>query len=188
MIDSAAIISHYGIAILVPIAVIEGPIVTIVAAYFASQGLLSLWEVIVCVIAADLVGDCLLYGLGMYLIEKLPQQLRASLGVTPDRLASVVQSFENYGARILVFAKLTHAAGFPVLIAAGTSHMPIQRFILANFAATVPKSLVFVTIGYFFGPAHALISHWLSLGSAMVLAVIAALLLAIYRSRRKGRA
>ena len=53
--DIATLISNYGIAILAPLAVIEGPIVTIIAAYLASQSLLRLSDVIVCVILAKRV-------------------------------------------------------------------------------------------------------------------------------------
>ena len=59
-IDLLALLNAYGIAILAPLAIIEGPIVTVIAAWLASLGLLNLWEVLICVILADLVGDSLI--------------------------------------------------------------------------------------------------------------------------------
>ena len=58
--DIAALVTAYGLIVLTPLAIVEGPIVTIIAASLAGQGLLSLKAVFVCVVLADLVGDSLL--------------------------------------------------------------------------------------------------------------------------------
>ena len=160
--DIATLISNYGIAILAPLAVIEGPIVTIIAAYLASQSLLRLSDVIVCVILADLVGDGLHYALGRYGLKKLSPKWRARFGLSRGRLATLIRAFRKNGVRMLLIGKLTHAAGFAVLIAAGAARMPFGRFILANLVATIPKSLAFVAVGYLFGSAHERIALWLS--------------------------
>ena len=51
------LVRSHGTLILAPLAVLEGPIVSIVAGYLASRGLLLLKAVIPVVILADLVGD-----------------------------------------------------------------------------------------------------------------------------------
>lgn len=160
--DIATLISNYGIAILAPLAVIEGPIVTIIAAYLASQSLLRLSDVIVCVILADLVGDGLHYALGRYGLNKLSPKWRNRFGLSRGRLATLIRAFRKNGVRMLFIGKLTHAAGFAVLIAAGAARMPFGRFILANLVATIPKSLAFVAVGYLFGSAHERIALWFS--------------------------
>ena len=62
--DLSNLISNHGIAILAPLALIEGPIVTVIAAFLAREGLLALWQVVACVILADVAGDVLHYGVG----------------------------------------------------------------------------------------------------------------------------
>ncbi len=69
--DIAALVATYGIVILAPLAVVEGPIVTVIAAYLVSQGILELWAVLVCVILADLLGDSLFYWLGRRALDGL---------------------------------------------------------------------------------------------------------------------
>ena len=52
MIDHATLVSvmsSYGMWVLTPLAVVEGPIVTVIAGYLASRSILSLWQVIPCV-------------------------------------------------------------------------------------------------------------------------------------------
>ena len=182
--DIPALISERGIAILAPLAIVEGPIVTVVAAYLAHRGLLVLWQVIVCVIVADLLGDCLFYAVGRGMLSWLPPRLRARLGLTDPRLVQMAAVFEAKGARVLIVGKLTHAAGFAALIGAGAARMRLAPFLLANLVAGVPKSLFFVAIGYLFGSAHDRIGQWLSIGSGLVLLVMGGLLVAWLRRRR----
>lgn len=179
----ATVISTYGLAVLAPLAVLEGPIVTIVAAYLVRIGLLPLWPVILCVIFADVVGDGILYGIGRGMLNWLPLRFRARLGVSDDRLANLAHMFREKGIKVLVFGKLTHVAGFAVLIGAGAAKMPFGPFILTNLLATIPKSLALIAAGYVFGGAHVLISHWFSTGSVAILAALVCAL-AIWRYRK----
>ena len=183
--ELAAVIAEYGIAILAPLAVVEGPIVTIVAAYMASLKLLDLGNVILCVIIADVVGDCILYAMGRGLLDWLPLSIRRKFGVSRRRMAQMIRTFRDNGVRLLVIGKLTHAAGFAVLFAAGAARMPFLTFVLANLLATIPKSLILVAIGYMFGSAHAVMAEWFSVGSVIVLGLMAGTLLVLWYRRRK---
>jgi membrane protein DedA with SNARE-associated domain len=49
-----------GLLLLFPLAVVEGPIVTVIAAYLASLGYLNIFAVFAVVVAADLVGDSIM--------------------------------------------------------------------------------------------------------------------------------
>jgi len=182
----ASVISAHGIAILAPIAVLEGPIVTVIAGSLAQVGLLPLWQVILCVIIADVVGDCLLYAAGRGALGWMPARLLDRLGLTDARLGELARAFETKGMRVLVIGKLTHAAGFAVLIGAGAARMHLPRFVIANLLASIPKSLIFVAIGYLFGSAHAAIGEWLSAGSAVLLVIIAGIVATICFRRWKA--
>ncbi len=192
MIDHAALVammSSYGLWVLTPLAVLEGPIVTVIAGYLASLNILSLWQVIPCVIAADIVGDSLLYVLGRLALGSLGPTWRDRLGLSPRRLYALMRGFRRHGTRILVVAKLTHAAGFAALTAAGAARMPFVTFLLANTLASIPKSLVFVALGYLFGSAYETIASWLSVeAAALVLALAVGGGVVVYlRHRRAGK-
>jgi membrane-associated protein len=185
--DIASMVSSYGIAALAPIAIVEGPIVTVIAAYLASQSLLVLWQVILCVVIADLVGDGLIYWLGRSALDGLPIRWREKMGITNDRITALVSAYQTKGTSMLVAGKLTHAAGFAVLAAAGAARMNFTKFMFVNLLATIPKSLIFVGIGLLFGSAHAQIAAWISTGS-MVAVGIAAIALGSFLLWQKARA
>lgn len=169
----AAILAKHGLVVLAPIAVLEGPIVTVIAAWLASQGLFNLWSVALVVVIADMVGDYLLYALGRWGLHRMPASWRDRLGLKRQRLEQLAMHFSKKGGRTLLLGKLTHSAGAAVLVAAGLARMPAFRFGWINLAATVPKSLIFVALGYGFGSAYARIDNWISRVSLVLLAVIA---------------
>jgi membrane protein DedA with SNARE-associated domain len=51
----------------------------------------------------------------------------------------------------LFFGKLSHAVGGIILFAAGSAEIPLKEFLWFNFLATLPKSLILIAVGYYFG-------------------------------------
>lgn len=168
----AALLAKYGLALVAPVAVIEGPIVTVIASWLASTGRFDLWSVIVIVILADLLGDFIAYSLGRWGLAKLPEGWRRRLGLRPARLRLMAGHFAHKGGRTLLIGKITHSMGFPVLVAAGTARMKIAQFLWFNLLGTIPKSLFFVAVGYGFGAAYTRIDDWIGRISLVLLALI----------------
>ena len=167
-----SLIQSDGLLILFPIAVVEGPIITVIAAYVASLGYLNLPAVFCVVVAADLVGDIVLYHVGRswHLLRRLSWMPR--FGVNEARLLVLENHFERHGPKTLLIGKLTHSAGFLVLIAAGASRMPFGAFLWYNLLGTLPKSLFFLILGYAFGYAYNEIDSYIFRVSAAVLLVV----------------
>ena len=100
------------------------------------------------------------------------EALRDRLGLNRARLYILARHFRNHGTRTLLLGKFTQAFGAPVLIAAGLGKLPIWKFTWVNFLATIPKSLVFVAIGYTIGAAYSRIDHWMGRASLLVIALV----------------
>jgi len=184
--DIPALVSTYGLIVLAPLAVFEGPVVTLIGAWLASQGLLSLPGVFIVVVLADLIGDGLYFGLGRLMLDRLSERWRKRLGLSPERVATLVAAFEQRGSAMLLAGKWTHAAGFAVLVAAGAARMPFWQFIWVNLLATLPKSLIFVALGYAFGSAHDQIAAYISTGGAALVALLALAVFIWIMWRRRG--
>lgn len=183
--ELVALISQYGLWVLTPLAVLEGPIVTVIAAYLSRLSILNVWQVIPCVILADVIGDGLLYLLGRTALGQISPRWRERLGLSRRRLVGLMRGFRRNGARILVTAKLTHAAGFAALTAAGAARMRFVDFIVINTLASIPKCLFFVAIGYLFGSAYKSVADWISLEGVLLLALILGIITVVYLHRRR---
>ncbi|NCU19645.1 hypothetical protein EOM89_02670 [Candidatus Falkowbacteria bacterium] len=165
------LIQAHGVALLAPMAVLEGPIVTVIAAWLARLAYIDIVTVCVVVIVADLIGDTLFYLLGRRGVALLPAHWRARLKVDEQRLAQLTDHFRTHGGRMLLLGKLTHSVGFLVLIAAGAARMNPAAFLGYNLLAGVPKSLFFVAIGYTLGHASEQIDSWIFRASFMIVGV-----------------
>lgn len=180
-----ALVKLHGIALVAPLAILEGPIVTVIAAYLASLAYLNIWAVIIVVIIGDLAGDVVLYGAGRW---GSGAKWMAKLGLTQDRLNHLTAHFETRGPHTLMIGKWTHTAGAAVLFAAGVARMPFWSFMFWNTLVTIPKSLLFVAIGYSFGHLYNQIDDWIGRASILMLTlmVFGAAAWWWYRRRKKA--
>jgi len=172
--DAATLVGQYGLWVLAPAAVLEGPIVTVVSVWLARLGMLDLRVVLLMLVLADLLGDVLFYALGRGLLPRLPRALRHRFGLHEARLAALGGHFRDNGPRTLVLGKLTHSAGAVVLVAAGMARMHIGRFLWWNLLATLPKTAGFAVLGWVLGDAYVLIGDWLAVISGAGLAILLA--------------
>lgn len=178
--ELGAWIGDYGLIIIAPLAVLEGPVLSVVSGYLARLSLISLPQVFGLLVLADLIGDTALYVLGRQGRIGVAVRWLGALGVTRKRVAWFIRAFRTKGGRILVVGKLTHSAGFAVLLAAGLVRMPFARFLALNFLATIPKVAVFMMIGWLFGEVSDRVGNWLfgvSVAAILGLVAITAMIL-----------
>lgn len=179
----SATIAGYGYVALFVATVVEGPIATVIGAFLASRGLLDVALVYAVAVSGDLIGDLLFYGVGRS--DRLASLVSRSTFIERRRrqVEVLIGRFRAHAGGTLLFGKLTHAAGFLVLLAAGAARVPITTFLWYNLLGTLPKAAVFVMIGYFAGAAYAQINAYLGILSLLSFPLIC-LGIGIYFRRR----
>lgn len=175
---------HYKYFVLFPVMVVEGPIVTIIAGFLSSSGYLNIFVAYVVVVIGDLVGDSIYYAGGRWGRKRFVSRWGRYVGVTIERIMQLQEYFAKHKAKTLIVAKLSHAIGAPVLVAAGVANVPYWQFVGINFLATLPKSLVLLLIGFYFGRGYARISEYLDY-TALGMIALAALLIMLYLMKKK---
>lgn len=169
-----ALVASHGLWLIAPLALLEGPIVTVLSGWLAGQGALSLWAVVPVVVAADLAGDAILYALGRRGPDALPGWLRRRWQPRRAQVVAMARHFRSHGGRTLLTAKLTHVAGLPVMLAAGAARMPLASFLVYSLLGTIPKCAAFLAVGWTFGAAWQRIDGWLWWGGLGMAALLAA--------------
>ncbi len=183
--DSSQIIelvTRYGYPIIFFLVLIEGPLVMIISSFFAATGYLNIFILYPMLVIADLFADILWYFVGYLGRKNIVDRWGRFLGLTRDKLAGFERlnnKFKNHQGKILFTAKITHIIGFPFLIAAGIFRIDIKKFIWFNFLATIPKVMLFMVLGYYFGEASELISKYLGYGT-LIGTLVLILLIAVY--------
>ena len=180
------LIQSYGLFLLAPLAVVEGPIVTVLAAYLARLGYMDIIGVYLVCVLGDLIGDAWLYGLGRAGPNLISPRWQARFGISEARLIALSDHFANKGGRTLLFGKWTHSAGMPILIASGAARMNFATYMGYNLLGTLPKTLVFVLIGYFIGSAYVSINTYIYRVSLVLLVTVLAVGIAFLQRRRRS--
>lgn len=179
---------QYKYFILFPITVLEGPVVTMISGMLSSPafGYLSVFWVFPIVVIGDLVGDIAMYAMGRYGRHSFIHKWGKYLGLNDERVQAMEDHFERHPGKTLLFGKLTHAVGSVVLFAAGMGNVPFWKFLWYNFIGTLPKSLVLMLSGYFFGHAFEQINNGLNYVSGVAIILIApGIILYLYRRNNK---
>ena len=177
----------YKYALLLPASIVEGPIVTIIAGFLAAQGQMSLFGGFTVVIAGDFIGDTFYYFIGRWGRDPRVRRARHLLGLTDERIDLFEAHFLRHATKSLLAGKLSHGAGTLVLVAAGVARMPYGRFIALNMLATIPKSLILILVGYYFGAAYSAVAAYLdyiAIGT-LVMAVVLVLMYALVKKGAK---
>lgn len=143
-----ALLQEQGIALLFVLAVVEGPVATVVAGALAAAGLFDPLAVLAVALAGDLVGDVLLYMLGRF-CPRLARRLFP--GRMPMQPAGLHAVFARRGGWLLFIGKLTHVAGFAVILTAGFARMAVVPFLMFSLAASLPKVALLAALGWVFG-------------------------------------
>ncbi len=155
------LILTYKYFILFPIAVIEGPAISIIAGVAVSLGYLNFVLAYLTIVAADLVGDSAYYAIGYYGHKHFINKWGRFIGLNPNRVKFIDKHFKKRAATILFLGKLTIVIGVAFLTAAGLARYPFKKFIFINLAATAIKSLFLLLVGYYFGRAFNQLSKYL---------------------------
>ncbi|QUD88016.1 DedA family protein [Phenylobacterium montanum] len=144
------LLARFGYAILLPIAVIEGPAVAMIAGVLVATQNFDAVTSCVLLVLADLVGDAVYYGIGRYAHAPLIEQIGKRLTQTAERLKPLEQRFLENDWKLIMIGK-TQALGSVILYFAGATRMPFLRFMVLNLIGTVPKVVLFELVGYFLG-------------------------------------
>ena len=173
----------YKYAILFPIAIIEGPIISIISGFLISSGHLNLYIVFGLLVLGDLIGDTIYYGIGRFGGNYFLKRWGWLLNIDSQKLLKLEKRFENHGGKLLFFAK-AQGIGGAILAAAGVIKMPYARFMWLNAVATLIKSVILIMIGYYFGKAYSTINDYFN-KIAIISTLLLVIVIIIYFLRRQ---
>lgn len=169
---------------LFPVAVVEGPIITVIAGFLSSLGIFNIFIAYAVVVVGDIVGDIFHYALGYYGGQRFVKRWGRFLGITSERVEQLEKHFEKHTGKTLIIGKLAQVVGAVVLVAAGIARVPFRKFVWYNFIATLPKSLILLLIGYYSGESYVKISSYLDY-TAIGTVVAAVIFIVIYFMMRR---
>jgi len=155
-------LSEYGYWIVLPLMIIEGPIVTLIAAFMASLGVFNIYFIFILSILGDVLGDVIFYGLGrkggMHFVHKVGKYI----GITERLVVKMEKFFVNHGGKTIVAVKSTTGLCWATFVAAGIVKMPFRKFVGYSLLGGLVWSGFLVIMGFFFGYLYAQIVDYIN--------------------------
>ena len=167
------LILAYRYLILLPLAFVEGPVVSFLVGFFVSTGHVDLVPAFLILLVADLVRDTVSYGLGRF-GETRPFVRRyvGRSGIGQDQFAILRNLWHVHGVKTMFVSKLAYGLSTPFLISAGLVALPWQRFVILALTVSATQYAGLMTLGYFFGSyvgVAADLVWWIEMAAAVLI-------------------
>jgi membrane protein DedA with SNARE-associated domain len=177
IVETIQLIETYTYFIIFPISILEGPVISIIAGFLVSTGILKWYIAGLVLLVGDIVGDIFYYGVGRYSEEYVIKRWGHYVGITRERVNVFKSQFLNHSIKLILFSK-TQPAGAAVLFAAGVARMPFSKFVLYSVVGSFPKTVLFMAAGYYLGEGILNANKYLGWGAAISTGI--AILLVIF--------
>jgi len=159
--------------------IIEGPVITTTFSFAASLGYFNVFVILLLSITGDVIGDFLHFVAGKF-IGKKGKKFEGRIGLSKKRRAFIEGNLKNHLIKTILFLKMIPPITSAGLLFVGSSKIKFRKLILASFLATLPMSIFYVCLGYFFGAFAKTIFGYLRMGEYVILAFIIFVILAYF--------
>jgi membrane protein DedA with SNARE-associated domain len=139
-----------------------------------------------------LLGDSAIFLLGHHYGARILQWRFVARVLTPERYLKVQEKFDQYGNRMLFFARFLPGMRTTVYLTAGTTHrVSFLRFLLIDTLAALISVPFWVYLGFFGADNHEWLMKWLHRGQSSLWVLVGVLLLTVlvlwWKHRRRTR-
>jgi membrane-associated protein len=172
---------------LFPLAVVEGPILAIIAGLLCSEGFLNPLIVYPTIVLGDITGDSLIYALGRWDSGQPPRWYRW-IGLTAAKINRARTYFAGNPVRTVSLSKVILGVGVAGIFLAGNSRIPYRKFLAVCLGTSAIQYTVYLGIGLLFGRAYKEINLYINyLAAAMIILAFALFFILILKSLDKRR-
>ena len=160
--DIVTILEEYTYWLIFPLAIIEGPIIMIIAGFLAYLGKLNFFIAYMAVTVADILGDFLYYSIGRFWRSSTRiKKIGYFLGYSDKSEEFLENHFKKHKMKTFLVAKFAHGVGATVQIASGIAKVNWVEFLGYSILGTIPKVLILFSVGFYAGQSYAKIDGYL---------------------------
>ena len=140
--------------------VLEGPIITAAASFAAALGFFNIGIVFLLAILGDLVADFTYYLIGYFSRIAVVEKYGHRFGMSRARMEKLETLLKHHPGKTILVLKLIPGIATPGLMMVGVSHMSPRKFTAICMSIILPKVVLFMALGYFFGRTYDAISKY----------------------------
>lgn len=170
--DVLALLQTHGYWVMFLIMILEGPIVTYVAAFAASLEIFNFYIVLILSILGNVVGDLIYYLIGRFGRKIIVDRYMNFMHLKKERIEKIEKYLKENVGKTITVVKLTPPLPGPGLILAGVVRIPFGKFMFYSVLVSVIFSLFFTLIGFYSGVAFGTMSKYVKYGQFLIGGVV----------------
>jgi membrane protein DedA with SNARE-associated domain len=181
-------LSHYGYWIMLPLMIVEGPVITIIASMLARLGAFNIFIVFVFSVLGDMIGDVILYGLGYKFGMHFVRKIGKYMGITESLVLRMESYFKRHGGKTIFTVKSTTGLCWATFTAAGIVKMDFRKFVKYSFLGGLAWSGFLVAMGYFYGYMWVQLKQYISWAGYIIfaLAILSIISVQLFKKKQSG--
>ncbi len=178
-----SLLTHYKYLILFPLAIVEGPILAVIAGFLCTSGFLNPFYVFPVIVFGDLTGDSICYSMGRWGIPKFIRKIAWWLGLSPRRVNQARIYFNANPIRTVFLSKISLGIGVAGIYLAGNARILYGKFIKICLITSLIQYVFYLGAGIIFSNAYVQISHYINnIASIFIIAALGVILFISIRS------
>lgn len=147
----------WGYVLLFIAMMLEGEVLLIVAGMLASLDAFDIGDVFVIALVGVVLGNTFYYQLGVVL--KNGGAAKRIIKWAEEAITYFLPQFREQPFRSIFVSKFIYGANRATVIMSGVFRIPFKLFFQAEFFASIPWVIVYMSVGYFFGYAAINVTH-----------------------------
>ena len=146
------LIVEYRYWILIPLSLIEGPVIAFIAGTMASVGFFNLYFLAALFFVRDVGLDAVYYAIGHFGGHtRFAQRMLKKIGVTDDHLEQVRVLWERRPGTTMFIGKLSYGIASAFIVVAGMVKMPLGKFFFYGVIVAILEYGTLLFAGFFLG-------------------------------------
>ena len=127
---------------------IEGPIITLIASFFASFDVFNIFIIFILSILGSVLPDFLFFSIGHYARKNSLEKFIYRLGITKDQIHYLEKNLKKHTKEAIVFIKITPLIPVPGILLAGFLRIPYKKFFTISIIVDLMATLLYTIMGY----------------------------------------
>lgn len=160
--------------------IVPGETLVILGGFYASQGDLTLWGVIVATVVGAVLGDNVGYLIGRRWGRGLLERHGRKVFITPERLARADAYYRSHGGKTVFLGRFIPVVRSIGVVLAGVSHVPWRRFLAYDVAGATLWGVGNAVLGFLVGESY---KRWEKYSTPGGIVLIVLVVLLIWGSR-----
>jgi len=180
------IIIAYRYPILLPLAFLEGPIISLAVGFLVYLGYFHFLPAYLVLLVGDIIPDIFYYYLGRFGNKRKLVQKYGTNSFIAKNAEFIKRIWHEHGMKTMFVGKLAYGLSSPFLISAGLVNLPFKRFISYAIPVTIFQYAVIMAIGYYLGYSYNSAAEYIS-SAGIIISIIVILAVAIFFTQKYAR-